>query len=55
MGEKLKNSNIWRMNKTLQNNQQITEEIKKEIKICVETKENENKATENLWDTAKKC
>ena len=23
------------------NNQQITEEIKKEIKICIETKENE--------------
>ena len=26
----------------LLNNQQITEEIKKEIKICIETNENEN-------------
>ena len=38
-----KNTNIWRLNNTLQNNQQITEEIKKEIKICIETKENEIK------------
>ena len=30
----IKNSNIWRLNNTLLNNQQITEEIKKEIKIC---------------------
>jgi len=35
------------------NNQQITEEIKKEIKICIETKENENQTTQNLWDTVK--
>ena len=33
----IKNSNIWRLNSTLLNNQQITEEIKKEIKICIET------------------
>ena len=33
----IKNSNIWRLNNTLLNNQQITEEIKKEIKICIET------------------
>ena len=38
----IKNSNIWRLNNTLLNNQQITEEIKKEIKICIETNENEN-------------
>jgi len=35
------------------NNQQITEEIKKEIKICVEMNENENTTTRNLWDTVK--
>ena len=29
----------------LLNNQEITEEIKKEIKICIETNENENMAT----------
>ena len=31
------------------NNQQITEEIK----ICIETNENENTTTQNLWDTEK--
>ena len=41
------------MNNTLLNNQQITEEIKKEIKICIETNENENTITQNLWDTIK--
>ena len=34
------------------NNQQITEEIKKEIKICIETNENEN-TTQNLCGTVK--
>ena len=49
----IKNSNIWRLNNTLLNNQQITEEIQKEIKICIETNENENTTTQNLWDTIK--
>ena len=31
---------------------QITEEIRKEIKICTEMNENEN-TTQNLWDTIK--
>ena len=35
------------------NNQQITEEIKKEIKICIETNENENTTTQNLWHSVK--
>ena len=43
----------WRLNNTLLNNQQITEKIKKEIKICIETNENENTTTQNLWDTVK--
>ena len=38
--ETIKNSNVWRLNNMLLNNQQITEEIKKEIKICIETNEN---------------
>ena len=42
---------MWRLNNTLLNNQQITEEIKKEIKICIEMNENENTTTQNLWDT----
>ena len=45
----IKNSNIWRLNNTLQNNQQMTEEIK----ICIETNENETTTTQNLWDTVK--
>ena len=49
----IKNANIWRLNNTLLNNRQITEEIKKEIKICIETNENENTTTQNLWDTIK--
>ena len=44
---------MWRLDNTLLNNQQITEEIKKEFKICIETKENENTTTQNLWDTVK--
>ena len=52
-GEKLLKIPIWRLNNTLLNNQQITEEIKKEIKICVETNEKENTTTQNLWDTVK--
>ena len=41
----IKNPSIWRLNNTLLNNQQITEEIKNEIKICIETNENENTTT----------
>ena len=37
----------------LLNNQRITEEIKKEIKICIERNENENTRTQNLWDSVK--
>ena len=44
---------MWRLNNTLLNNLQITEEIKKEIKICIEMNENENITTQNLWDTGK--
>ena len=36
----IKNATIWRLN-----NQQITEKIKKEIKICIEMNENENTTT----------
>ena len=45
----VKNSNIWRLNNMLLNNQQITEEIE----ICIETNENENTTTQSLWDTVK--
>ena len=49
----IKNSNIWKLNNKLLNNEQITKEIKKEIKICIEMNENENTTTQNLWDTVK--
>ena len=34
-------------------NQQVTEEIKREIKKFLETNANENMTTQNLWDAAK--
>ena len=37
----------------LLNNQDITEEIKDEIKKYLETNDNENTTTQNLWDAAK--
>ena len=48
-----KNSNIWRLNNTLLNNHQFTEEINNEIKICIEMNENENTTTQNLWGSVK--
>ena len=44
----LKNKNRWRLNNTLLNNQEITEEIKEEIKKYLETNDNENTMTQNL-------
>ena len=35
------------------NNQQVTEEIKREIKIFLETNDDENMTTQNLWGAAK--
>ena len=40
-------------NNTFLNNQQVTEEIKREIKIFLETNDNENMTTQNLWDAAR--
>ena len=41
------------LNNTLLNNQEITEEIKEEIKKYLETNDNENTMTQNIWDAAK--
>ena len=49
----VKLTNTWRLNNTLLNNQEITEEIKEEIKKYLETNDNENIMTQNLWDAAK--
>ena len=43
----VKNTNTWRLNKTLLNNQETTEKIKEEIKKYLETNENENSTTQN--------
>ena len=49
----VKNTNRWRLNNMLLNNQWITEEIKEEIKKYLETNENESTMIQNLWDAAK--
>ena len=49
----VRNTNTWRLNNTFLNNQQVTEEIKREIKKFLETNNNENMTTQNLWDAAK--
>ena len=48
----IRNTNTWRLNKMFLNNQQVTEEIKREIKKFLETNDNEN-TTQNLWGAAK--
>ena len=49
----VRNTNIWRLYKTFLNNQQATKEIKREIKKFLETNDNENTTTQNLWDAVK--
>ena len=48
----VKHTNTWR-NNTLLNKQEVTEEIKEEIKKYLDTNDNENTTTQNLWDAAK--
>ena len=43
----VKNTNTWRLNNTLVNNQDNTEEIKEEIQKYLETNDNENTTTQN--------
>ena len=49
----IKNTDTWRLNNTFLNNQQVTEGIKREMKTFLETNDNENMTTQNLWDAAK--
>ena len=48
-----KNTNMWRLNNTLLNDQWITEEIKEEIKKYLEANDNKETTLQNLWDAAK--
>ena len=45
----VRNTNTWRLNNTFLNNQQVT----REIKNFLETNDNENMTSKNLWDAAK--
>ena len=49
----VRNTNTWRLNNTFLNNQQVTEETKREIKKFLETNDNENMTSQDLWVTAK--
>ena len=49
----VRNTNTRRLNSTFLNNQQVTGEIKREIKKFLETNDNENMTTQNLCDAAK--
>ena len=46
----VKNTNTWILNSTFLNNQQVTEEIKREINKNLEANDT---TTQNLWDAAK--
>ena len=49
----VRNTNTWILNNMFLNNQQVTEEVKREIKQFLETNDNENMTTQNLWGAAK--
>ena len=49
----VRNTDTCTLNKTFLNNLQVTGEIKREIKKFLETNNNENMTTQNLWDPAK--
>ena len=49
----VRNTNTWRLSNLFLNNQQVIEEIKREIKKFLETNDNENTTTQNLWDAAR--
>ena len=53
MEKNVKNTNTWRVNNTLLNNQEITEEITEEIKQYLETNDNDDTTIQNLWDAEK--
>ena len=48
MKKTARSTHTWRLNNTFLNNQQVTEEIHREIKKFLETNDNENMTTQNL-------
>ena len=49
----VRNTNTWGFKKIFLNNQLVTEEIKRGIKNFLETNDNKNMTTQNLWDATK--
>ena len=49
----VRNTNTWRLTNMFVYNQQVTEEIKREIKKFLKTNDNEIMTTQNLWDAPK--
>ena len=51
----VRKTNTWRLNNTFLNNQQVTEKKQRgnKKKFFLETNDNENTTTQNLWDAAK--
>ena len=53
MKKTVKNTNTWRLNNTLLTNQEITEEIKEEVKKYIEPNDSENMSTKTYWTQQK--
>ena len=51
-GKTAQNTKSWRLNNTLLNNEEVTKETR-QIKRFLETYDNKNMMTQNLWDSAK--
>ena len=50
-----KPKNTWRLNNTLLNNQEVTEDTKRKIFKYLETNDNENMTIQNLVKVAQLC
>ena len=48
-----KHAKTWKLNNKFLNNEWVNNKIKEEIKRYLETNENEDTASQNLWDTVK--
>lgn len=46
-------TNIWKLNNPFPNNQGVKEETTREIRKCLEIKDNKSSILKNLWDTPK--